>query len=60
MSESKEICKKHMLATVLEDLFQAGVVENTGQRMIFKVLGDDTIALTEDMITHKPLRDFFA
>lgn len=55
----KEFAKKHMLATVLEDLFQAGVVGNTGQRMIFKFLGDDTIALTEDMIIHKPLRDFF-
>lgn len=28
--------------------------------MIFKFMEDDDLAITEDMIIHKPLRNFFA
>ena len=28
--------------------------------MIFKFMEDDDLAVTEDMIIHKPLRNFFA
>lgn len=51
--------KKHNLHDVLDDLFDFGVVGNTGQRMIFKFMEDDDLALTEDMMIHKPLRNFF-
>lgn len=52
--------KRHNLNDVLDDLFDFGVIGNTGQRMIFKFMEDDDLALTEDMMIHKPLRNFFA
>lgn len=51
--------KRHNLNDVLDDLFDFGVIGNTGQRMIFKFMEDDDLALTEDMMIHKPLRNFF-
>ncbi len=52
--------KNQRLRNVLDDLFEYGVIGNTGQRMIFKFMEDDDLAVTEDMIIHKPLRNFFA
>lgn len=51
--------RRHNLNDILDDLFDFGVVGNTGQRMIFKFMEDDDLALTEDMMIHKPLRNFF-
>ena len=58
--EFNSFLKKHSLKTMLEDLFECGVIGNSGQRMIFKFMEDDDLAITEDMIIHKPLRNFFA
>lgn len=52
--------KKYKLIDVLEKLFDWGVIGNSGQRMVFKFLGDRDLAPTENMIIHKPLRNFFA
>jgi hypothetical protein len=52
--------ESHNLREILVDLFEFGVIGNTGQRMIFKFMEDDDLALTEDMMIHKPLRNFFA
>lgn len=52
--------KNHTMSKLLNDLFKLGVIGNTGQRMVFKFLGDEDLAITEDMIIHKPLRNFFA
>ena len=51
--------QKNNLRNVLIDLFEFGVIGNTGQRMVFKFMEDDDLAMTEDMIIHKPLRNFF-
>ncbi|MGN0590480.1 P-loop ATPase, Sll1717 family, partial [Ruminococcus sp.] len=45
---------------ILNDLFEFGVIGNSGQRMVFKFMEDDDLSLTENMIIHKPLRNFFA
>lgn len=59
-SNVDKLLKKHQLIDILKDLFELGIIGNSGQRMIFKFLGDDELALIEDMIIHKPLRNFFA
>ena len=56
----KEFLEHHNLREILDDLFECGVIGNSGQRMIFKFMEDDDLAITEDMIIHKPLRNFFA
>lgn len=56
----REFSNRHMLLSVLDDLFSFGVIGNTGRRMIFKFMEDDDLAPTENMIIHKPLRNFFA
>lgn len=56
----ESLINNHALPNILNDLFELGVIGNTGQRMIFKFLGDGDLAITEDMIIHKPLRHFFA
>lgn len=48
------------LIDLLEKLFEWGVIGNSGQRMVFKFLGDRDLSPTENMIIHKPLRNFFA
>ena len=54
-----EFRDRHSLNDVLDDLFDFGVIGNTGQRMIFKFMEDDDLAITEDLMIHKPLRNFF-
>ena len=54
-----EFRNRHSLNDVLDDLFDFGVIGNTGQRMIFKFMEDDDLAITEDLMIHKPLRNFF-
>lgn len=51
--------EKNNLRKVFDDLFDFGVIGNTGQRMIFKFMDDPDLALSGDMIIHKPLRNFF-
>lgn len=58
--EYMKLKESHNLREILDDLFELGVIGNTGQRMIFKFMEDDDLALTEDMMIHKPLRNFFA
>lgn len=55
-----DFSKKFHLGDVLKDLFSFGIIGNTGARMIFKFMEDDDLSLVEDMIIHKPLRNFFA
>lgn len=52
--------QRFRLADMLKDLFSFGIIGNTGARMIFKFMEDDDLSLAEDMIIHKPLRNFFA
>jgi len=52
--------EKHKLIDVLEKLFEWGIIGNSGQRMIFKFMRDGDLAPTENMVIHKPLRNFFA
>lgn len=51
---------RHKLINVLEQLFNAGVIGNSGQRMRFKFLKDDDLDPLGKMIIHVPLRNFFA
>lgn len=55
-----EFSKKYKLIDVLEKLFEWGVIGNSGQRMVFKFLGDRDLSPAENMIIHTPLRNFFA
>lgn len=55
----KKFSEKYKLIDVLEKLFDWGVIGNSGQRMVFKFLGDRDLAPTENMIIHTPLRNFF-
>lgn len=55
-----DFSQRFHLADVLKDLFSFGVIGNTGARMIFKFMEDDDLSLAENMIIHKPLRNFFA
>lgn len=59
-SKMKDFSKKHKLSFLLDNLFDVGVIGNTGRRMIFKFLDDNTLNYTGDMIIHQPLRNFFA
>ena len=56
----KSFSEKYKLIDLLEKMFDWGIIGNSGQRMVFKFLGDRDLAPTEDMIIHKPLRNFFA
>lgn len=50
----------HKLINVLEKLFEWGIIGNSGQRMVFKFMRDGDLSPTENMMIHKPLRNFFA
>ncbi len=52
--------KRHSLIDVLDQLFDAGVIGNSGQRMLFKFLKDGDLDPTGKMIIHIPLRNYFA
>ncbi len=52
--------KKNKMIDFLEKMFEWGVIGNSGQRMAFKFLGDRDLSPTNDMILHRPLRNFFA
>ncbi len=51
---------RHKLINVLEQLFNSGVIGNSGQRMRFKFLKDDDLDPLGNMIIHVPLRNYFA
>lgn len=51
--------QKYQLSDILNDLFSYGVIGNSGQRMIFRFLGDDDYSITSNLIIHTPLRRFF-
>jgi hypothetical protein len=51
---------RHQLISVLEQLFNTGVIGNSGQRMRFKFLKDDDLDPIGKMIIHTPLRNYFA
>lgn len=52
--------KRHQLINVIDQLFEAGVLGNSGQRMLFKFLKDSDLDVTGKMIIHVPLRNYFA
>ncbi len=52
--------QRHKLINVLEQLFNSGVIGNSGQRMRFKFLKDDDLDPLGNMIIHVPLRNYFA
>jgi hypothetical protein len=52
--------KKNRMIDFLEKMFEWGVIGNSGQRMVFKFLGDRDLSPMNDMILHRPLRNFFA
>lgn len=52
--------RRHRLIDVLEQLFDLGVIGNSGQRMLFKFLKDGDLDPTGKMIIHVPLRNYFA
>ena len=52
--------ERHKLINVLEQLFNSGVIGNSGQRMRFKFLKDDDLDPLGNMIIHTPLRNYFA
>ncbi|MCM1303330.1 MAG: hypothetical protein NC305_17435 [Lachnospiraceae bacterium] len=52
--------KKNRMIDFLEKMFEWGVIGNSGSRMVFKFLGDRDLSPTNDMILHRPLRNFFA
>lgn len=52
--------EKHKLIDVLDQLFDSGVIGNSGQRMLFKFLKDGDLDPTGNMIIHQPLRNYFA
>ena len=52
--------EKNKMVDFLEKMFDWGVIGNSGQRMIFKFLGDRDLSITGDMILHRPLRNLFA
>lgn len=52
--------KKNRMIDFLEKMFEWGVIGNSGSRMIFKFLGDRDLSPMDDMILHRPLRNFFA
>lgn len=56
----KKFNERHQLINVLEQLFNAGVIGNSGQRMRFKFLKDDDLDPIGKMIIHTPLRNYFA
>ena len=43
----------------VEKMFDCGVIGNSDRRMTFKFLGDRDLSPMDDMILHKPLRNFF-
>lgn len=55
-----EFFKKYKMVEFLENMFKWGVIGNSGSRMIFKFLGDNDLSLSDPMIIHRPLRNFFA
>ena len=56
----KRFNERHQLISVLEQLFNTGVIGNSGQRMRFKFLKDDDLDPSGKMIIHTPLRNYFA
>lgn len=52
--------ERYKIIDVLERLFSAGVLGNSGQRMRFKFLKDDDLDPIGKMIIHTPLRNYFA
>lgn len=52
--------EKNKMIDFLEKMFEWGIVGNSGQRMVFKFLGDRDLSPMDDMILHRPLRNFFA
>lgn len=52
--------KKHNIKEILVDLFKYGIIGNSGQKMVFKFMEEDDLSITEPMIIHTPLRNFFS
>lgn len=44
---------------ISQEMFDCGVIGNSGRRMTFKFLGDRDLSPMDDMIFHRPLRNFF-
>lgn len=52
--------ERNKMIDFIEKMFEWGVIGNSGQRMVFKFLGDRDLSPMDDMILHRPLRNFFA
>lgn len=52
--------KRYKLRDFLKKMFEWGIIGNSGERMAFEFLGDRELSLVDDMILHRPLRNFFA
>lgn len=51
--------KNVKIPEVLEQLFEWGLIGNSGERMVFRFLGYKEIDLLKPMIIHTPLRNYF-
>lgn len=56
----EDFFKRNRMIDFLEKMYEWGVIGNSGQRMMFKFLGDRDLAPTENMVLHRPLRNLFA
>ena len=56
----KDFFDRNKMIDFLEKMFEWGVIGNSGQRMVFKFLGDRDLSPMGDMILHRPLRNLFA
>lgn len=51
--------EKYNIPEFLEQMFDWGIVGNSGERMVFKFLGYKDIDILKPMIIHTPLRNYF-
>lgn len=51
--------KKYNIPEFLEQMFEWGIIGNSGERMVFKFLGYKEIDILKPMIIHRPLRNYF-
>lgn len=55
----QDFFSRNRMIDFIERMFEWGVIGNSGQRMVFKFLGDRDLSPMDDMILHRPLRNFF-
>ena len=55
----QDFFSRNRMIDFVEKMFDCGVIGNSGRRMTFKFLGDRDLSPMDDMILHRPLRNFF-